>query len=275
VNRVDVIARDITRGFEAMPIQICTAKERPDLLAKVWDQAFMNNWPNFIHAGLIGNVFYDSFFLPSASPFADFLLIGFDPDEQDQILARAFSLPFAFGPEVDRPDLPEAGWDQVVVWADWDQKAGRKCNAVSAIEINVKAHVQGQGLSSLMLKAMRDNAHRLGFQDLYAPVRPNQKHLEPHTPMAEYAFRVRKDGLPFDPWLRVHARAGANIIQVASTSMTFSGSLAQWRDWTGLPFDQTAEVIVPGALAPVSASVEHNRAVYVEANVWMHHQVRA
>ena len=53
--------------------------------------------------------------------------------------------------------------------------------------------------------------------------------------------------------------------------MTISGTLAGWRDWTGLPFDVSGDLVVPGALVPVHASVEQDHAVYVEPNVWMQH----
>jgi hypothetical protein len=87
------------------------------------------------------------------------------------------------------------------------------------------------------------------------------------VPIAYYIARRRPDGLPFDPWLRVHERLGAHIVKIAPTSMTISGTLAGWRDWTGLPCD----VVVPGALVTVHASVEQDHAVYVEPNVWMQH----
>jgi hypothetical protein len=90
--------------------------------------------------------------------------------------------------------------------------------------------------------------------------------------MGAYAFRSRaEDELPHDHWLRVHARAGARIEIVAPASMTISGSLAEWRSWTGLPFDVTGDVLVPGALAPVRCDVERDSAVSVEPNVWVRH----
>ena len=54
--------------------------------------------------------------------------------------------------------------------------------------------------------------------------------------------------------------------------MTITGSLEQWRGWTGLPFDRSGDVVVTGGLVPVHVSVEHDHAVYVEPNVWMHHR---
>lgn len=80
-------------------------------------------------------------------------------------------------------------------------------------------------------------------------------------------------GLPVDPWLRVHVRAGGTIVKVAPASMVMAGTLAQWREWTGLPFDTDGEVHVPQALVPVHASLAHNHAVYVEPNVWVRHDL--
>jgi hypothetical protein len=91
--------------------------------------------------------------------------------------------------------------------------------------------------------------------------------------MTEYAARTRPDGLPEDPWLRVHVRAGGQILKVCPVSMTIAGSLSQWRGWTGMPFDTGGPVVVPGALTPVEVSVEHDRAVYVEPNVWVRHRL--
>jgi hypothetical protein len=89
--------------------------------------------------------------------------------------------------------------------------------------------------------------------------------------MTEYAAGTGDDGLPVDPWLRVHTRLGGRILKVCPASMSIPGSLAQWRDWTGLPFDHSGELEVPGGPVPVQVSVEHDHAVYVEPNVWMHH----
>jgi hypothetical protein len=82
---------------------------------------------------------------------------------------------------------------------------------------------------------------------------------------------TRPDGLPVDPWMRVHVRAGGQIVGVATRSMTIAGTLAEWRAWTGLPFDESGPVIVPEALVPVHCDVAADHAVYVEPNVWIRH----
>ncbi|MGW3492972.1 N-acetyltransferase [Streptomyces sp. NPDC001020] len=190
----------------------------------------------------------------------------------DRVVARGLSVPF--NAEFDgREETPDKGWDQVLVWAFRDQRHGRSLTTVSTLEITVDTEYLGRGLSYRMLGALRDAAARQGHNVLLAPVRPTAKHLEPRVSMADYIRRQRDDGLPADPWLRVHVKAGGSIAKVASASMAVSGSLAQWRQWTGLPFDSTGDIDVPGALVPVHCDTAHDHASYVEPNVWIRHDV--
>jgi hypothetical protein len=53
--------------------------------------------------------------------------------------------------------------------------------------------------------------------------------------------------------------------------MTVAAPLAEWRSWTGLPFDKTGPASVPGALSPIHVSLEQDHAVYVEPNLWVRH----
>ena len=124
-----------------------------------------------------------------------------------------------------------------------------------------------------MLEELCANTWARGFADLYAPLRPTMKDMEPFTPFPDYAARRRDDGLPWDPWVRTHVRAGARIIKVAPCSMTIAGTLAEWSQWTGMEFERSGDIPVPGALCPVHVSCEHDHAVYVEPNLWVHHRI--
>lgn len=137
----------------------------------------------------------------------------------------------------------------------------------------VAPRLQRRGISRLMMAAMRDNTRRLGFDDLYVPLRPTEKHLEPRTPFADYIARQRADGLPHDSWIRAHVLAGAQIVKAAPYSMVVSGTIAEWTAWTGLAFGASGPAIVPGALSPVHVSLEQDYAVYVEPNLWVHHRL--
>ena len=144
---------------------------------------------------------------------------------------------------------------------------------VSAINVLVDRNLHGGGLSALMLGEMRRLAATAGFTDLVAPVRPSLKSIYPLTSMERYTGWATPAGLPFDPWLRVHARAGARIVRVCPSSMRIPGTVANWEEWTGMRFPESGTYVVPGALEPIVIDVESDRGTYVEPNVWMHHPI--
>jgi GNAT superfamily N-acetyltransferase len=169
--------------------------------------------------------------------------------------------------------LPPGGYDAVLLSAADDVLARRRGSAVSALFATVHASRRGQGISARLLDAALRNTAGLGYPALVAPVRPTRKHEQPGVPMAEYITRTRADGLPADPWLRVHIRAGGYVVGVAPRSMTITGTLDEWRGWTGLPFTTSGAVEVPGGLVPVTCDAVHNVATYVEPNVWVRHDL--
>ena len=242
-----------------MSLTISVLADRPDLVEPLWDMP--NSWPEFMRHDPIGGLFYGNV----ERRFAEFVLVA--QDDAGEVVAAAYSIPFVLGDD----DLPVHGWDFVIRNGLLASVRGQRPDAISAVEIAVRPDRQGTGLSAQMLAAMRANAARHGFAELVAPVRPNGK-ADAHEPMATYAFRVREDGLPVDPWLRVHVRAGGRIEKVAPRSMVIPGTLDEWREWTGLPFDQSGPVVVPHALVPVHCDTEHGVATYVEPNVWVVHR---
>lgn len=254
------MATDLSTG-----IRISTLAQRPEYVSRVYEMA--DTWPEFMGRDPVANALFHRV----GAEFPEYCVIGTLPDGTP--VARGRAAPFAFG-VAGRDELPDQGWDRVLVWAFNDRLAGRTANLVSALEIAIAPEHLGTGLSHRMLAALRDAARAAGHDTLVAPVRPNGKDAHRAMPMAEYVTLTRGDGLPVDPWLRVHVRAGGRIVRVAPTSMTIPGSLAEWRAWTGLPFDTAGEVDVAGALVPVVCVPEHDYAVYVEPNVWVRHDLR-
>jgi GNAT superfamily N-acetyltransferase len=245
-----------------MALTISVLADRPELAEAMWGMP--NSWPEFMRHDPIGGLFYDNV----EARFADFVLIA--RDDAGEVVACGYSVPFVLGGDA----LPDNGWDFVIRNGLLASLRGQQPDAISAVEIAVHPDRQGRGHSQQLLAAMRDNAARQGFAELVAPVRPNGK-ADPNASMSTYAFEVREDGLPVDPWLRVHVRAGGRIDKVAPRSMVVPGTVEEWREWTGLPFDETGPVLVPRALAPVHCDVEHGVAVYVEPNVWVVHRTGA
>ncbi|MGP3987740.1 N-acetyltransferase [Streptomyces sp. 3N207] len=242
-------------------MKVTTLAERPWLAEAPLVQPF--KWPEFM---LQGN--------DKPSAIADGLHLPFSvvATESEGVVARASAVPFsASGP--DRQELPDRGWYQVLQWAAEDAREGTAVDTIAFISVTVSAERRGAGLAGRMLEKLKELARLQGLKTAVVPVRPEGKAQEPSVPMSEYAARVRDDGLPCDSWLRTHVRAGGKIIGVAPAAMTISGSLAQWRRWTGLPFTTEGPTEVPRALAPVYCSLSQQHAVYVEPNVWVRYDL--
>ena len=238
-------------------MRIYSHAERPELRERRGELG--DAWPEFMHHDPVANAHWDRQY----EEFPDLQLYLVDGD--DRYLAESNAVPIPFGPG----ELPDDGWDAAMEQAF----SGRPAVTVSAIAITIGIELRGGGLSKVMLDAMRKAVAARGLTDLVAPVRPSQKHLYPLTPIERYVEWRREDGKLFDAWLRTHEQAGAALIGVASRSMRISGSVAEWEEWTKLSFPDSGTYVVPGALVPVEIDRERDEGVYVEPNVWMHHQI--
>jgi GNAT superfamily N-acetyltransferase len=193
-----------------VPLTISVLADRPDLAEAMWDMP--SSWPEFMRHDPIGGLYYSNV----ETRFAEFVLVA--QENAGEVVACAHSIPFVLGDDA----LLDNGWHFVVRNGLLASIRGQQPDALSAVEIAVRPDRQGTGVSQQMLAAMRDNAARRGFDELVAPVPPNGK-ADIREPMSRYAYRVREDGSPVDPWLRVHVRAGGRIEKVAPRSMVVAG----------------------------------------------------
>lgn len=246
-----------------MDVSTCTLAGRPDLIGRVWDMP--DQWPRFMDHDPIGESLF-------GSVVRSYRQLGVVALAADEIVGHATAMAFRMDAD-GRRHLPDRGWDQALVWAHQDLVRGEEPDTACALEASVHTDWLGRGLSTRLIAALRDAARSAGFDTLVAPVRPSEKHLEPDTPMHEYAARVRDDGLPVDPWLRVHARLGGVIDRVAPASQTITGTLDQWRAWSGVDLPADGPAVFPGGLVPLRCIGAHDVAVYVEPNVWVRHDL--
>src|SRR5690625_7502707 len=84
-----------------------------------------------------------------------------------------------------------------------------------------------------MVNEMKSLAIKSKFKNMVAPVRPSLKSMYPLIPIEEYIKWKSIAGTPFDPWIRIHIKAGASIIKVAEKSMVIPASIKEWEEWTG------------------------------------------
>jgi GNAT superfamily N-acetyltransferase len=251
--------------MNASRFQIITPNDLPDYRDRAGDLSEAC-WPEvMLHDPIANKNWHDLF-----DRFNDYQFALLDT-EDNRMAAMGNSLPFCW--ERDVSDLPEGGWDWVFLKAIEDHRNGVTPTIQSAIQIAIHPDYQSQGLSSMMVQAMRGIAKLKGFKQLVAPVRPSQKSKYPLTSIDDYIRWSNAEGLPFDAWLRVHARAGAKIVKPCHEAMTIRGTCTEWESWTGLKFPQTGAYYIPGTLNPMKMDVEKDEGVYVEPNVWMVHDV--
>jgi hypothetical protein len=120
---------------------------------------------------------------------------------------------------------------------------------------------------------MRSLARGHGFPTLIAPVRPTWKDRYPLTPIERYAAWTRDDGLPFDPWIRLHVRAGGRILKPEPRSLGVSASVDEWEEWTSMSFPESGAYVFPQGLALLEIDRDACVGRYWEPNVWIEHAV--
>jgi hypothetical protein len=150
---------------------------------------------------------------------------------------------------------------------------GARPTAFGALQAVVSPDEQGSGLSHRMLQAMASLAAAHGALDLVAPIRPTQKALYPLTPFGEYVCWRRPDGLPVDPWQRVHVRLGATPMSIVGRWLTVTAGLGDWTRWSDVQFHGSGSYIVPGALVPVAVDAGRRVGRYVEPHLWMRYRL--
>jgi hypothetical protein len=241
------------------PIDVVTAAERPDL----WEQSrslFDDVWPEYNNHGN-----HTSSYFGILIPHHAHLQVLLFDTSLDRLVARGRSIPLRWDGTLD--DLPR-GIDAAGKRAVTDTGP---VTALCALAAEVASDKQGSGLSRLVLESMTVAARHAGLAPLIAPVRPSWKDRYPLTPIERYATWTRPDGLPFDPWLRVHARMGATILRTEPESLQIEAPVADWEQWTEMTFPDDGTYVFPAGLAPLH--VLDGTGSYWEPNVWMLHAI--
>ena len=236
--------------------QIFSVAERPDLEERL--DEVNDPWPEFMHHDAAVRRWFPKLY----ERFRDFQLVLYET-ETDTVLGEGCSVPIRWEGSPD--DLPEGV--RVLESAFTETEPNVLCALLAVVD----ERYQGQKLSGTIVRGMAEAAKRTGLEHLVAPVRPTWKSRYPLIPIERYMHWERDDGLPFDPWIRLHRRLGAELLGVAASSMEVRGTVSEWEEWTGMAFPESGQYVVPGALVPVTIDRERDEGRYVEPNVWMRH----
>jgi len=238
-------------------VQVFTYAERPDLADRT--DEIGDVFPEFIHHADVTVVHWHRL----RAELPELQLVLYD-EERDAVVGRGQTIPASTA-----NGLP-GGVDEML-----ERRFGpgpqEEADVLSALVAIVDPGRQGEGLSAPIIEGMRRVAAAAGYAALIAPVRPTWKERYPLIPLERYAHWRRGDGLPFDPWIRLHVRLGAELAEVCPESMRVTGTVAEWEEWTGMHFPEDGDYVVPGALVPVRFA--DGIGAYVEPNVWMRHSV--
>jgi hypothetical protein len=242
---------------------LLSVAERPDLRA-VMGEVAGNAWPEFMLQDAVVDANWHHLF----AGFAEFQGCLLDGD--GELVAILNSAPVAWdGTEEGLP----AGWDDQLLRSVADLEVGVAPDTLGALQVVVRAERRGAGYSGVMIHAMRALAAASGFRALIACVRPTHKDRYPLTPIERYATWAREDGLPLDPWIRLHVRLGGRIVRAEPASMRIEGTISEWEAWTGLSMPESGAYLPAGAAAPVAVDVESDRGIYLDPNLWVVHRV--
>jgi GNAT superfamily N-acetyltransferase len=238
-------------------MRVFTFAERPDLAERTDEvpEAF----PEYMGHGEVLVAHWDKL----RTQLPELQLVLWD-EEREAVVGYGRTIPAR-----EREGLPGGVDDMVGRW--FGGGARPEPAVLSALLVVVDRRRRGEGLSGLIIQEMRGLAARFGFASLIAPVRPTWKERYPLIGMDDYVRWTRADGLPFDPWIRLHARLGAEQLEVCPASMAIEGTREEWEEWVGMRFPADGSYVVPGALVPVQFS--NGRGAYVEPNLWMRHSV--
>ncbi|MHB9032001.1 MAG: hypothetical protein ACYC6L_03025 [Anaerolineae bacterium] len=247
--------------WSTMPYKLYTLAERPELGAEI-EALSRASWPAFLLHGNTGH--WQLLF----ERFAAYQLLLCESD--GSLVAVGHSVPLVWDGSL--ADLPHT-IDAILRRGARALRRGETANTLSATAVMVRAESQGQHLSSLMVEAMRTLAREHACTSLIAPVRPTWKWRYPLTPMQHYITWQPDDGAPYDPWIRVHWRLGAQVLAVAPNTLTVQSRVGEWESWTGMSYPESGRYIVPGALQPVRIDRVRDAGIYRDPNVWMKHAV--
>lgn len=244
-----------------MEFQIHKLSENPKYRQE-FNRLHEEGWPEFMCKDEKADLYWDLLM----TVFSNFQIVLCDDNEN--VLAVGNSIPIFW--EGTAEGLP-SGWEGAFENGAQGYNAGIRPNTLSALAIVIDPKFQGKGISSNMIRAVKNAAKENGLNNFIVPLRPSLKSRYPLIPIEKYIEWKNEDGFPFDPWLRTHYRVGGKVLKIAPESMIIKGTIEDWEQWTKMKFPESGSYVVSGALTPIQIDCENNLGTYIEPNVWVKH----
>jgi GNAT superfamily N-acetyltransferase len=188
--------------------------------------------------------------------------------DENEVMGFSNTIPFFWDKKLEL--LPDEGWDWLIQKgiSDYENKVTPNC--LGGLQVAVAKEYQRQGLSKIIINTAKELSKKKNFKFFIIPIRPTLKHKYPLIDMENY-IKWTKDGRVFDPWIRAHIDCGAKIIKVCRKSMTYTGTVKEWEEWSGLEIIDSGKYIVEGIVNPVKIDIEEDCGVYYDENIWIYY----
>ncbi len=219
-----------------------------------------STWSPVIQGSEVGDYYWENTF----NYFPEHQL--FFQRENGDLIGFANTIPLWYNGSNE--DLPDEGWDWMIRKGIEDYESQLQPNIVGGLQIGVLPLYRGQGYSKYILGEVKKMIAEEGYSNFILPIRPTLKHKYPEVEMEEYIQWTEK-GKIFDPWIRVHMEAGAQIIKVCHKAMSVELSIAAWEKLLGYKITRSGKIKVEGALTLVDIQLDKGIGTYIEPNIWI------
>ncbi len=246
--------------------RVVTLADRPDL-AQEMSALVAAGLPTFLTEGRSSHsVDVDELLL--GTPERQMLLLS-----QDDVLSGVgIAIPLHWNGSAE--DLPLGSDDALRRSAEMLER-GQLADSICMLSLTVAPHATAIDPGMQILRGMLAAATATGAESLLVPVRPEAKASYPLTPIERYAGWQTRSGEPFDPMLRLHRAAGAEVLRIAEESSTVTGSVEEWQDWVDMDLPESGAYVIPGGHAVLEVDLATNSGRYVEPHIWVRHKLGA
>jgi GNAT superfamily N-acetyltransferase len=243
---------------------VTSLAERADLVTDVL-ALLTERWPAYTLVGTAGHgVDLDTVLL--GLPDHQLLLL----DGDGALCGVALSMPITWDGETTT--LP-TGWDDGIRAGATLLESGGAGDTLFVLSITVSSTLVRRGLAAQLIAALKELAVRDGAHSVISPIRPVEKARYPLIPIDDYVEWTAPDGEPYDPWLRLHLRLGAEVVSLAHESMVVTGTVAEWEGWLGTRLPGSGDFVIDRGLVPLHVDRGADTGRYVEPNVWIRYRV--
>jgi hypothetical protein len=246
-----------------MKYQVVSFKERPDLY-DIQDEICHKAFPIFLYGSEAAVNSWDKM-IEYYEEYQLLLLY------EDKIVCVFNCMPMNL--DFSDENLPEEAFNWGLEKGIKDFEDGKEIDAAMGVQIIIPKEYQGKGISSTAVVEIKSMCVKMGIRKLIIPIRPTLKSKYPINDMDNYINWKNENGLPFDPWLRVHVKQKGKIIGTCINALEIKGTVEQWEKWTNMKFPTSGMYVVEGALCPININRENNLGTYNEPNVWVSYEI--